>query len=146
MKKTYISVLNFISMRTQILCAKETELRETETRSEEEALDKFLTKHGADISNSNYMQTEKFPLYLEDSELGVLEALHIKLRDELIRRILHRYTLNPDSILEFCTWDESTNASKLFYDKEEGFNYDGQYVSLSDFCTEDLMYILEQVS
>jgi hypothetical protein len=135
-------------MEVQILCANEKDLRETELRDEEEALDDFLTKHEADLNNSQHMQTEEFPLNLQHSNYEVLDQLHGAYRKELIRRIEDRFDMKPGVVVELATWETSEVMAEnayLTYDIDKGFMYDGLKRKLRDFCTDDLLFILGEL-
>lgn len=142
MEKEYITILDYPT--TQVLIC---ELSEGATADDDTGCEDFVDKIGLDSNNASWVVSGAFPLDLSKSSIDVLSKTMYKLRDEAYKRIIECFKAEPNKVIEFSQWTagELDGICELSYNaNDEVFIYDENHVDISDFCLEDLLFILEQ--
>ncbi len=145
-EKVFVSVIDHDTSEVHVYHMNDNLLHGTNVEDLAEIMDDFLSNHNHRASNSDYTTSSEFPLKFYQSDKSILDTTMYRLRDEAYKRIRKHFTDNPNAIVELSEWrvfDSGLESFKLEY-IDDTFMFDNVAINLSDFCLEDLLFILEQ--
>lgn len=145
-EKEYISIFDYPTTKVLIV-----EFIEPENSEFEDPTEDFIDSIGVDPSNAHFMVSQEFPLDLSKSSSSVLEGVFTRVKAEVISRISELFIKNPGTIVSFgerrIVGEEDEDGVLVFEDSSYrwGDGFTDVEIRLSDFCTDDLFYILEKL-
>lgn len=152
MEKIYLSVLDHSYNTVKIIETDERSLRPLEDEEEVDALDKVFTAHGVDLNNCSYEQVDEFPLDLSRNSKDFLDQVVNGVRDTLwgkIQVFIDRYVTLEVKMAPWFVLTEDEESIFIFQKDlitMKSAEVEGNTeISRYDFCTEDLLFIVEYI-
>jgi hypothetical protein len=137
----YISIFDYPT--TKVVIAELPPLKD-----DEDCMD-FIESIDLDSNNSNWMVSDDFPLDLSKSSSLVIGRTIDNIKREMISRIEKFFKEKPETIIEFSERriiGQEDEPGVLSFEEDSflwGDGFTEEVIPLIDFCTEDLLYILE---